>query len=67
MPPKFNATLAAKLVGDTRDSLWVVIRAERPFVLSVLSPGQVRLLPARGLRMMLTNPENRSVFFAGGW
>lgn len=67
LPDRFDAKEAARVVSDTRDSLWQTIRAERPFVLETLTPGQVRLLPALGLRDMIMNPSNRSMFFAGGW
>lgn len=67
LPDKFSRPDVAKRVSDTRDSLWRVIRAERPFVLEVLTPAQVRLLPALGLRGMIINADDRSMFFAGGW
>jgi hypothetical protein len=67
LPPTFNTRDVAKIVYDTRESLWVVIRAERPFVLSTLTAGQVRLLPPIGLGAMLANPNDGSIFFGGGW
>ena len=67
LPMSFDSRAVANRVSATRDSLWVTIRAERGFVLETLKPGQIRLLPGLGLREMIMNPADRSMFFSGGW
>ena len=66
LPEKFDKRDAAQRVSDARANLWQIIYSEREFVLTTLTTGQIRLLPA-ALREMVTTPEYKAMFFAGGF
>jgi hypothetical protein len=65
LPPNFNAKEAAARVKSTQDDMWTIIYAERPYLLELLTPGQIRLLPG-GLRDMVMIPNYKGRFFYGG-
>ena len=67
LPTNFDTRKAAAEISATGDSLWVVIRGERLFIKQTLTPGQLPLLPGLGLFKMVTDPNDRSTFYSGGW
>jgi hypothetical protein len=48
------------------DSVWKVIYAERTFLSSTLTPGQIRLLP-QPIQQMIIAPDFKGRFFFGGF
>jgi hypothetical protein len=65
LPKDFNAKEAAASVKKAQDDMWAIIYAEKPFLMELLTPGQVRLLPG-GLREMVMVPNYKGRFFYGG-
>jgi hypothetical protein len=64
LPPDYDAKDAVKHATDAGDAMWKEIYAETPFLKSLLTPGQIRLLPG-GLRNMVTTPGYKGRFFYG--
>jgi len=65
LPDHYTPSEAVKRVNDTNDSVWKVIYAEAPFLRSLLTPGQQRILPL-GIREMVTIENYKGRFFYGG-
>jgi len=65
LPMEFNAKEAATRVKNAQDDMWNIIYAERSYLLELLTPGQIRLLPG-GLREMVMIPNFKGRFFYGG-
>lgn len=55
---------AVKRINDAGDAVWTDIDAEGPFLVKLLTPGQIRLLPAP-LFNMISAPNIHNRFFFG--
>src|SRR5205823_5002772 len=62
LAPDYSATDAAKRVADANLGMWDIIYAEAPFITSLLTPAQVRLLPGP-LRSMVMTPSSKGRFY----
>ncbi len=65
LPDRFDVQEAVKHVNDATDAVWDAIYAEKTFLSTTLTPGQVRLLPGPIQEMMLI-PNYKGRFFFGG-
>lgn len=62
LPVDFDRRSAARRAVSAGDAMWNAVYAEAPFIQSILTPGQIRLLPG-GLHEMVTVPNYRGRFF----
>jgi len=62
LPANYDEKAAVDRAKAATDSLWAAIYAEKPFLLRVLTPGQIRRLPTP-LLQMVTVPNYRGRFF----
>jgi hypothetical protein len=62
LPRDYDMRKAVARVNEANSAAWKVIYAETPFLNQLLTPGQVRRLPAP-LRVMLMTPNFNSRFF----
>ena len=66
LPNDFDVKDAAKHVTTTNDDMWKIIYAEKSFLVTTLTPGQVRRLPSPILNM-ITVPDFKGRFFFGAF
>ncbi|HEY7396028.1 MAG TPA: carboxypeptidase-like regulatory domain-containing protein [Gemmatimonadaceae bacterium] len=64
LPANFSSKDAAKHVATTNDDMWKIIYSEAPWLKELLTPGQIRLLPAP-LRDMVLIKDYRGRFYFG--
>lgn len=64
LPDNYDRKEALKRTSGAADAGWVAIYAEKAFLVKLLTPGQIRLLPASVLSM-ITVPGYKGRFFFG--
>jgi hypothetical protein len=64
MPDGYDRAAAVKRINDADDAMWADIDAEGPFLVKLLTPGQIRLLPGP-IFNMISSPNIHSRFFFG--
>ncbi|HEY4216407.1 MAG TPA: carboxypeptidase-like regulatory domain-containing protein [Gemmatimonadaceae bacterium] len=64
LPSDYDVKTALARTTKTSDDMWNVVYAESPFIKGLLTPGQIRLLPAP-IRDMVTTPGYKGRFFFG--
>jgi len=63
LPDGYDGKEAVKRVNDANDVMWADIYAERTFLVKLLLPGQIRLLPVPIVDMINTPDYKRRFFF----
>ncbi len=64
LPDSYDRKAAVKRINDADDAIWTAIDAEGPFLVKLLTPGQIRLLPGP-IFSMISAPNIHSRFFFG--
>ncbi len=64
LPPSYDGPAAVKRITAAGDAMWKVVYAEAPFLRTLLTPGQIRILPG-GVREMVIVPNYQGRFFYG--
>ena len=64
LPNSYDRKDAVKHVNDADDAMWKDIYAEGPFLVKLLTPGQIRLLPSP-IFTMIASPDFKGRFFFG--
>lgn len=64
LPNGYDRKAAIKRINDTDDAMWAAIDAEGPFLVKLLTPGQIRLLP-QPIFNMISAPNIHSRFYFG--
>lgn len=65
MPPQYDAKEVLQWVDQTASAGWQAIYGEKPFLNSLLSPGQKRLLPSDIYAMLTVDGFSRRFYFGG--
>jgi hypothetical protein len=64
LPDSYDRKAAVKKINDADDAIWTDIDAEGPFLVKLLTPGQIRLLPGP-IFNMISAPNIHNRFFFG--
>jgi hypothetical protein len=64
LPDGYDRKEAVKRINDADDAMWKDIYAEGPFLVKLLTPGQIHLLPSP-IFTMIASPDFKGRFFFG--
>jgi hypothetical protein len=63
MPDSYDRKAAVKRINDADDAMWADIYGEAAFLVKLLTPGQIRLLPPPILSMISATGFKGRFFF----